>query len=82
MLCDTCIAICESEPDTEGEWKWDGKDNHLTIESLREAMFKGFNICWGLWEAFADRKHDQTPVSRQTIAQLFGSLVTACRRLT
>jgi hypothetical protein len=49
---------------------------------LREAVFKGFNICWGLWEAFADRKHDHTPVSRQTIAQLFGSLVTACRRLT
>jgi hypothetical protein len=47
MLCDTCITIFESEPDTEGECKWDGKDNHLTIETLREVVFKGFNICWG-----------------------------------
>jgi hypothetical protein len=81
MLCDTCITIFESEPDTEGEWKWDGKDGHLTTESLRESVFKELNICWGLWEAFTNRKHDHTPVSRQTIAQLFGSLVTAYRRL-
>lgn len=85
MLCDTCISIFESEPDREDEWKWDGKDkrtHHLTIESLREAVSKRCNICWRLWEAFTDGKHDRMPVSRQSIARLFESPVTACTRST